>query len=418
MRYHCFRGLLCVTALALVRGLIVEADEPESLPGPRELYSLKSTDGTNHIVLACGVSTSAKSDFVYLVDWVTDRTDRSTPGSEKMAQGEYLFLKLSDAGEVIWKQSLGKVPAFEIGVRPAVLIALIAAPGNGAMVIGQLEKPGVWAVRRVDGEGRIVSSAVLGQRGIEFHSAVLLPRGKGLLIAGRSGTAGFVWKIDLDGNVVWKEEYLTKTDPGQKIASQFHSLALADDTGSFVVAGDFSMINKFGAGKSTTWLMRCDPTGKSVAEEVFPGRRPSIRALGKGQFVILYDSSIAMETDARICGVGMDLKSKWDISAGFNCIGVDAATISSIPSGLGFVVTGANINKSENLPHLEWQICQYDDIGNRVSRSAVLQPEMMVLNATIGCGASTAYIAVRTKGMFPWDVLEAALFKSPLENPK
>jgi hypothetical protein len=133
MRYNCLLGLLCVAALANIRGLNVVADKPESFTAPRESYSLKSSDGKNHIILACAVSTSAKSDVVYLVDWITDR---SVPGSEKLAQGEYVFWKLSDAGEVIWKQSLGKMPTAEIGLQPVVLIAPLAAPDNGAMANG------------------------------------------------------------------------------------------------------------------------------------------------------------------------------------------------------------------------------------------------------------------------------------------
>ncbi len=421
MRYHCLHGLACVAALALIGGLKLEADEPELLTAPREWYSLNSTDGRNHSVLACAVSTSAKSDAVYLVDWVTDRTDRSVPGSEKLAEGEYVFWKLSDAGEVIWKQSLGKLPAFEIGPQPLVMIVPLAAPVEGAMVVGQLERPGEWTVRRVDGEGQIASSATLGERGTDFHSAVLLPAGNGLLLAGRSSTAGTVWNIDLDGNVVWKQVYLSKTDPSQKVAAAFHGIALADETGGFVVAGDSSVLNKFGLGETTTWLMRCDPEGKSLAEAEFAGRRPSICALGKDQFVILYDSSMAMETDARIRGVGKDLQPKWDNSAGFNAFGTDVATIAAIPSGSGFVVAGANISKSDKLPYLECQFCQYDGSGGRVARSSVVRvpvPIKTFLKAKVGCGAGAAYIAVRTKGMFPWDILEAGIFKSPLENLK
>lgn len=420
MRSQGLVKVVCVAALALIGGPGWGADELRLLPTPREWYSLKADGGQNHSILACAAAKSGKSDVVYVVDAVSDRYVR---GSENLAEGEYLLWKLSGAGEILWKQSLGKMPP--VNNRPrawAVVIPLAASgddsSGGNAIVVGQFDKVGEWAVRRVDGDGKIVTGGTLKERGTEFSSAVLLPAGNGLLLAGRTGGAGTVWNVDFEGNVLWKQIYLSRTDRSRNVVARFYDITLVGDAGGFVVAGDSSVLNKFGIGEATAWLMRCDPEGKTEAEADFPGRRPSICGIGKNQFAVLYDADMAMAPDARVRAIGMDLQPKWDNSAGFSAVGVDGFTIAALPSGGGFVVAGANINKNDERPYRECQYCRFDAGGRRLACAAVRVPDETILNARVVCSDANAYVATRTTGMVPWDVLEAAIFKIPLEIPK
>lgn len=412
MRYRRVPELMCAAALLLIGVADLDAQEVDR-PAPPEWYALNAADGRNHTVAACAVSMSGKTDSVYVIDAQSDRYEK---GAENLAEGEYVIWKLTDQGQVIWKQGLGKMPPHNERPRPIAMVVPLTSPPDSTMVVGQFGRQGEWTVLRLDGEGKTVASIVHLQRGTELVSAVLLPEDKGLLLAGRSGGAGTVWNIDLDGNVQWKEVYLSKTDRAKNIVAKLSGIAVADESGGFVVAGDFGSSNKFGIGDATVWLMRCDARGKVVAEQEFPGRRPSICPTANSQFVVLYDSGMSMATDARIRAVDLELQTKWDVAASLNSLGVDMPVIAPMPTGLGFVVAGGNI-KAEEAGILECQLCQFDGAGRLLAREAVPLARETILNVRVCCGNS-AYFATRTKGMVPWDILEAGVFKCALENPQ
>lgn len=295
--------------------------------------------------------------------------------------------------------------------------------GAGHILVGIFDEQFVWSLLRVDDTGKVAKPVKLVNEGDAFLSAVLLSDTKGVLLAGQYGFGGNVWKIDLEGKALWKKTYMSKTDMSpkdinEKVASQFYGIALTGDQGGFIAAGDFGKINKFGMGQMSIWLVRCDETGNVVSETTFPGRLPSICALGKDRFAILYDAGSMLEADSRVRVVDLELKQQWEKKTQFTSLFNDRPAIGSIPSDRGFVLAGCNIVQENQISRWECQFFQYDARGQIVSSASIPVAKETFLHTCVACGADRAYIAPQTKGAVPWDVREASIFEIRLKTQK
>jgi hypothetical protein len=254
-----------------------------------------------------------------------------------------LFWQLDTKGHVLHKEFIAKMPSLE---PPRVTIIPLPAPQEGAIIIGAFEDNFGWSLLRVDNTGRVVKSTKLVNEPAAFLSAVLLPNAKGILLVGQYGFQGSVWKIDLDGKVSWRKtyEYKAKADDKKEKAGDdeakarkktntaFYGLALTDDQGDFIVAGDHGDIEKLGLGPRSVWLVCCDAEGVVASEEAFPGRYPSICAVDGNRFAVLYGAQTEMSIDSHVRVVDIQLKQQWDKKVELTSVWVDRPAISNIPS--------------------------------------------------------------------------------------
>jgi hypothetical protein len=415
---YCHYLLLTCTAVLLLPGVSrSETEGKDVTPAVRSLWTRPSSDGRNHEILSIAKAPSGKATVLYVVEGVSDRL---VARSEDKADGEFVLWKLDSSGHVLHREFLGKMPPGGKRPLPRVSIVTLDAAQQGAILVGIFDGQFVWSLRRVDDSAKIVTTEELVNQASAFLSAVLLPDGKAVLLAGQFGFGGNVWKIDLDGEALWKQTYLSKTDMSktdiaEKVAAKFSGIALTDDQGGFIAAGDFGKINKFGVGQRSVWLVRCDEAGKVVSETTFPGRLPTISPLGKGRFVVLYDAGTEMQVDSRVRAVDIDLTEQWENKVQFNALWSDRPAMSAIPSGRGFVLAGTNMSKDGKSVRFECRFLQYDAQGRVVSLASIPVAEETFVHARIACEEDRAYVAAQTRGMNAWNVQEASIFEIPLQ---
>lgn len=339
---------------------------------------------------------------------------------------EYLLWKLDLNGKVLHKEFISKIPNGEL---PYVTIMPLPKPQDGAIIVGSFGDQYEWSLLHVDAAGMITKSINLINSPDAFVDAVLLADAKGVLMAGQYRLEGNVWKIDLDGKAIWKKIYEAKDgdtkDKGDKEKAKAndkpfvmcYSIALTDDQGGFMMVAKIDGTkNKFGMGKMSIWLVRCDEAGNILAEMTFPGRMPSICALGKDRFAILYDAGFAFKVESRVRVVDLELKQQWEKKAQFNTLWVDRPAICSIPSGRGFVLAGANrIQENEN-SRQECRFYQYDADGQIVSSATISLSQAAFLQTRVVCNAGSAYVAFQTKGTGSEHAKEAGIFEIPLRK--
>jgi hypothetical protein len=222
-----------------------------------------------------------------------------------------------------------------------------------------------------------------------------------------------MWKTDLDGNVLWKKTYKPKAATDDTMYSDLASIALTDQQGGVVVAGEFrDTLNKFGFGKASIWLMQCDKAGNVLSETTFPGRIPSICAVGKEQFAIMYDASFVLQIDCRVRLVAPNLQERWEKKADFTgTLIVDAPAISPIPANRGFVLAGGNSISNKNIVRKECRFLQYNANGQLVSSTSIPITQGAFPLPRVVCGSDRAYVAMQTKGESPYDTHEASIFE-------
>jgi len=256
-------------------------------------------------------------------------------------------------------------------------------------------------------------------------AAALLPDAKGLLLAGTERHEGSVCKVDLEGNPQWKKTYVHKwAVRGEKDVGAFRSIALADDQGGFVVAGDFGKISKFGWGEKSAWLLRCDAAGNVLSEVTFPGRDPSVCAIGRERFAILYDAGSGMSMDSSVCLLDRELRKRWETKVDIIATCFDLPTISSIPSHCGFLAAGrrpihdktpATQGGAALFPCV---ILQLDASGHIVSSTSIPVATRTTSNAHLACTNTRAYVALGTQGstMLYCSAPEAGIFDVPINT--
>lgn len=416
--------LLVCTVLFLIPGVAQPGEDNDSTLAMREFSMLRSTDGRSHEIEAIASGRSGSDEVIYLVERIQDLLPRGSTGP---VDGDYLFYKFDTNGKVLHKEFISKVANRE---RPCITIVPLPAPQEGAIIIGMFEDRFGWCLLQADAAGKIAKSVKLVTEPSAFQGAVLLADAQAILLAGQYGFKGNVWKVDLDGKTAWKKTYDYKAKAGDtkdkvennraeaddKLSGVFYSIALTDDQGGFIVAGDYGAINKFGVGQKSIWLVRCDEAGNVLTETTFPGRLPSICALAKERFAILYDTGSAFEVDSRVRVVDLELKQQWEKKAQFTAFLNDRPAISFIPSGRGFVLAGCNNIKDNRSLRQECRFFQYDADGQIVSLVPIPIPQQAFLHTRVVCKANRAYVATQTKGRGPFDAKEASIFEIRLRK--
>ena len=391
----------------------------------QELWKLKSTDGRSHAIDALALGRSDKTDVLYVVEGVQDPSSIKKTGP---VAGEYLLWTLDTKGRVLNKELIANSP-YPRSPSQATIVPL-PAPAGGVIVIGRFEeettaKP-IYSFLRVDGKGKIVKSTHLPFVSCGYTTAALLSDKKHLLLA----SAEEVQKTDLDGNVIWKKDCKHKSDVPQRrtrdkiAASLLSDITLTDTTGAFIAVGDVGLINKFGLGKRSVWLKRCNASGNVVSETIFPGRRPFIGTLTKDRFILVYDTSFDWKHDCRIRAIDSNLKSEWEKETPFIAVSwLDHPVLACLSSGRGFLLAGCNIvpDKEKRTARGECKLCQYDTHGQIVASAQIpLKEKRHLVFTHLTCDDNHAYLAIRTKGGSPLDANESAVFKIPLrkETPR
>lgn len=395
----------------------------ESTSVVSQFFMLRSTDGRNHEIETIAVDRSDDAEVIYIVERVQDLWPKGSTGP---IDGEYLLWKLDMEGKVLHKTLICKKGNNQLS-RATILF--LPSPQEGAILVGMFGDQYRWSLHHVDAAGKILKS--VNKRG-SFTATVLLPDAKGLLMVGSRDFKGSVWKVDFDGETVWEKSYTyqaeaddqkekvdgQKADAREKSFEHFYRIAFTDDQGGFVVAGDHGIINTFGMGSRSIWLMRCDEAGTVLTETTFPGRYPSLCSIGNDQFAVLYDVASGFASDGRVCVVDLELKQQWEKKTSFSAMIIDKPAISSIPSEHGFVLAGCNviINREKRSRQKECRFFQYDATGRIVASATIPITEEAFLHTHIVCGINSAYVACQTKGMTPLDVREAGVFKISLNK--
>jgi hypothetical protein len=376
----------------------------------RQLFALKSSDGRSHEIEAIALGRSGKMDVLYVVEL------NSEPGRGK--DGCYLLWKLDLTGKVLHKEIITKTPN---GEPPRVTIIPLPAPQGGAVIVG-LFGDQWWSMRQVDDAGKITEPTDL-IRG-EGRTPVVLPRAKGLLLVGSDGREGKVWQIGLDGNVQWERTYWHEFVAERKpVSRSFYDIALTDDKGGFVVAGEIGELYKMGLGRATVWLVRCDPAGNVVCETTFPDLEkafvppePLMCAIGRDKFVVMHSGWATSEAhdvafESRVRLVDLQLQKQWEKK-----VDIYGLAIGSLPSCRGFVVAGLRVRESGTQPRGEYRFLQYNANGQIVS-SASSAPLTRAGLLHVTCGESFAYVTGATEGGFdPLEVHEASIWEIPLKK--
>jgi hypothetical protein len=389
----------------------------------RELWSLKSTDDRSRNIEAIALGRSGKSDVLFVVEGVQTLRPKGTTGP---TDGEYVLWMLDTNGRVLKEEFIADCPY----PRPPSRVMIVPLPEEGAIVIGMFEDEktsehlsNVYSFLQVNGSGNIVKSTRLSGGACDFVSAKLLPNAKGLLLAGSRDFGGGVAKVDLDGNMLWRKEYLSKTDmsktdKNEKVVSYFTDIVPIDEKGAFIAAGDFGKLNKFGLGEHSIWLVKCNAEGEVLTETTFSGRQPSIQSLEKDRFAVRYDVGAGFMDESRVRAIDLELKQQWEIMPLFASMFLDGSAMCMLPSGQGFALAGCNIipDKEKRTAHRECQFYQYDAKGQVISSAKMPIEDETFLHAHIACGADRAYVAIQTKGMGPWDVREAGVFEIQLKK--
>jgi hypothetical protein len=369
----------------------------------RSLLALKSSDGRSHEIEAIALGRAGHTDVLYALEL------NSQPGFSR--DGEYLLWKLDLTGKVLHKASIAKMVSRE---PPRVTIVPLPAPHGGAIIVGMFRDRLGWSLLRVNDAGRIETNRRLA--GDAFLKAILLSNAKELLLVGWRGRDGSVWRTDLDGNVQWQKtytrEFTTERKPPARILCD---IALTDDQGGFVVAGEFGELYKMGLGRPRVWLLRCDPAGNVLGETTFPGCDPLMCALGSGQFAVAHTAA-AVENRVRL--VDLQLREQWEKKVDIAAVWIERPAIGSVPGGRGFVVAGARPVKGGAERRCECGFFQYNALGQVVSSASSMPLASAALpQPHVSCDASRAHIAARTKGGFdPAEVHEASIWEIPLKK--
>jgi len=390
-----------------------------------ECWSLKSTDGLRHAIEAIAVGSSGSAKVLYVVESAQKPLPEDGLGA---VDGEYIFWKLDETGGVLHKQIVGKMSD---GVPPHVTIISLPAPQEGAIIIGMFDKGFGWSLKNVDANGNITKSTKIANGPSAFLCAALLADAKSLLLAGQYDSKGNAWKVDLDGNVIWKKTYshgdeannTEKTVGGDKAEgtddafAMFYSITLADDKGGFFLAGEFGKTNKLGMGEKQTWLMKCDSEGNTVSETTFLGRLPNMCKFGNNQLAILYDAGNSFEREGKIRAFDLELRQQWEQEDRYtNVFKNDGPTICSSPSGRGFITAGCKNTQVDNKVQQELQFYQYNVEGKIISSASVPILQQAFLHTRAACKFDTAYVAAETSGISPFKVKEASIFEVSLRE--
>jgi hypothetical protein len=179
------------------------------------------------------------------------------------------------------------------------------------VLINETGKKAKFRLIRFDETGQITLNKKLAMGGYSHVLRSIVPAQGGYLIAGwelkdTKNTNALVLKIDADGNELWQKIY----DKGK---SEDATSIVVDENGGFTLAANSGQYNKFGAGPSEVWIVKCDKTGNILAETLFPGRHPTIAMTRGGHYAVSYSVADFPALDMYLMGLDEKLSQTWTI---------------------------------------------------------------------------------------------------------
>jgi hypothetical protein len=130
---------------------------------------------------------------------------------------------------------------------------------------------------------------------------------------GKDNSDACVTKLTRDGNEIWRREY----DKGKMEWGT--GLAPLKD-GGFILSADSGNYNKFGAGPSEAWIIKCDRDGNILNETTFNGRHPTVTVNGDVTAVVFNKADFPQQ-DISVVGLDEKLKTIWKIDSLFGKTG-------------------------------------------------------------------------------------------------
>ncbi|MGD0784632.1 MAG: hypothetical protein ABR969_02335 [Sedimentisphaerales bacterium] len=185
---------------------------------------------------------------------------------------------------------------------------LFVCPKNELMLVvkGESAKKGPSPEKtfqiRLDNNGNVTSVKKLDITCCKTMMNIIKVK-DGYLVSGQktgdNNPDAWIMKMSFDGNILWQKTY----DKGKSESAM--SMAAVED-GSFTLASNSGEYNKFGAGPSNIWIIKCDSAGNILTETSFPGRHPTIALTSNSNYAVSY--SIADFPNSEIYIVGLDNK--------------------------------------------------------------------------------------------------------------
>jgi hypothetical protein len=264
--------------------------------------------------------------------------------SKRNNQAKYDFMlwvwKLDNEGQRLWNKPL--LIADENDPNKISWDSNFICLKNERMVlINETGKKAKFRMIRFDETGRITLNKKLAMGGYSHVLRDIVPVQGGYLIAAwelkdTKNTNALVLKIDADGNEMWQKIY----DKGK---SEDAMSIVVDEIGGFTLAANSGQYNKFGAGSSDVWIVKCDKAGNVLAETLFPGRHPTIAMTRSGHYAVSYNIADFPSLDMYIAGLDEKLNKTWTLplykgdGLGMYCIGFDQQQ--------NFVVAGSKFSE-------------------------------------------------------------------------
>jgi hypothetical protein len=260
----------------------------------------------------------------------------------KLAYDRMLWVwKLDNEGQRLWSKPL-LVAASNDPNKIEWDSNFVCLKNERLVLINETGKKATFRLIRFDETGQITLNKKLTMGGYSHVLRSIVPAQGGYLIAAwelkdTKNTNALVLKIDSDGNELWQKIY----DKGK--SEDAMSIAVGED-GGFTLAANSGQYNKFGAGPSDVWIVKCDKAGNVLAETLFPGRHPTIAMTGGGHYAVSYSVADFPAGDMYITGLDEKLNKIWEIKSIDKNPGSGIYRIAVDQQG-NFVVAGSKFGK-------------------------------------------------------------------------
>jgi hypothetical protein len=318
---------LCITSVVFCFGLV--NNQAESSDGTKQKISWKTILSYNDWLdqdpvvmripegyLIAGISHRKidKENYEYkVVLWKID------------LQGKELWVK--DVNLPAWQTDKSFIPSrsFSLQDEPTLLIIESLGP-----------KPRRAWLLRFDDAGSVVFSKEFSSQQV-FDVQGLRKTTGGFLLYGSDYKGGQnsdarVTKLDQDGNEVWRREYdKGKMEWGTGLAPQ--------EDGGFILGANSGIYNKFGAGPSEVWIIKCDRDGNILKETTFEGRHPTV--IGNGDITaVVFNKENFPQQDMAVVGLNGELETLWRIDSLFGKTGGLGMLTTIVDKQGNFVLAG------------------------------------------------------------------------------
>ena len=263
----------------------------------------------------------------------------------KTDSGKYeykvVLWKIDLQGKELWIKDIN-LPAWQDSFVPSRCFSL---PDEPTLFVDESLGPHprrAWLLR-FDNTGAVVFSKEFSAQQV-FDIQGLKKTNDGLFLYGsvhktiyqqEPNSDACVTKLDPNGNEIWRREY----DKG-KMEWGIGLAPLKD--GGFVLSADSGNYNKFGAGPSECWIIKCDPNGNILSETIFDGRHPSVTINGDITAVVFNKENFPQQ-DMSLIGLDSKLKTIWQIDSLFGKTNVTGMLKTIVNKQGDFVIAG---NKS------------------------------------------------------------------------